>query len=183
MAAPGFVSARIYRNTNRYITISGLERGTCPTLPPLDGLIDTLFSRYRGKTKQSGNFDFNDAGRQDAPDYDSLIRNGMPDGQRSEAFQSVVWHLAGQGWTVEAIVDKLAQYPAGIGAKYADRLFEEVNRSYDKWHIEKRRNACGELVADTAPWPQIYLVKGELPRVVRTGSTITESAFLGDATE
>jgi primase-polymerase (primpol)-like protein len=34
----------LYRNTNRYITVSGLERGTCAALPPLDDLIDRLFS-------------------------------------------------------------------------------------------------------------------------------------------
>jgi hypothetical protein len=62
----------LYRNTNRYITISGLERGTCPALPPLDGLIDTLFSRYGGKAKQSGGFNFNDASPQDTQSYDDL---------------------------------------------------------------------------------------------------------------
>src|SRR5262249_11385197 len=52
----------LYRNTRRYITISGLERGSCAGLPPLDGLIDTLFGRYSGEARQqSGGFDFNDA--------------------------------------------------------------------------------------------------------------------------
>jgi hypothetical protein len=165
----------LYRNTNRYITISGLERGTCPALPPLDGLIDTLFSRYGGKAKQSGGFDFNDASPQDTQSYDDLIRNGAPDGQRSEAFQSVVWHLAGRGWTVEAIVDELAQHPAGIGAKYADRLFEEVTRSYGKRRTRKRRTAgCDEGTAG-APWPQIFITPGELPRVTDEA----EAALLG----
>jgi hypothetical protein len=159
----------LYRNTNRYITISGLERGACPALPSLEGLIDALFNRYSGKTKRSGGFDFNDAGGQDAPDYDDLIRNGAPDGQRSEAFQSVVWHLAGQGWTVEAITDELAKHPAGIGAKYADRLFEEVARSYDKWRIHKRKGATGH--EGDAPWPTIKVIKGELPRVVDEAET------------
>jgi len=155
----------LYRNTARYITISGAEIGEpCAELPPLDAFIDTLFARHNGHA--AGGLDFNDADPQAPPDYDDLIRNGAPDGQRSEAFQSVVWHLAGRGWTVEAILHELAKHPAGIGAKYADRLFEEVTRSYDKWHIQKRRNATGEPVAGTAPWPQIYVVKGELPRVV-----------------
>jgi hypothetical protein len=136
----------LYRNTPRYITVSGLERGTCSELPPLDGLIDTLFNRYSGKAKQSGGFNFNDASPQDTQNYDNLIRNGAPDGQRSEAFQSVVWHLAGRGWTVEAIVDELAKHPTGIGAKYLDRLFEEATRSFDKWRIHKRKGATGATV-------------------------------------
>jgi hypothetical protein len=36
----------VYRNTARYITISGLETTTCAELPPLDDLIDTLVSRH-----------------------------------------------------------------------------------------------------------------------------------------
>jgi hypothetical protein len=169
----------LYRNTNRYITISGLERGTCPALPSLDGLIDTLFSRYSGKTKQSDGFDFNDAGRQRAPDYDDLIRNGAPDGERSEAFQSVVWHLAGQGWTVEAIVDELAKHPTGIGAKYADRLFEEVTRSYDKWRTHKRQAAGCDEESAGIPWPQIQIIDGEGPRVI----TEAEEALLSAGDE
>jgi hypothetical protein len=161
----------LYRNTNRYITISGLEHGTCLALPSLDGLIDTLLSRHSGEAKQSGGFDFNNAGRQDAPDYDSLIRNGAPEGDRSEAFQSVVWHLAGQGRTIEAITEELRKHPAGIGAKYADRLFEEVTRSYDKWRTRRRQAAgCDEETA-VAPWPQIRITPGELPRVTDEAET------------
>jgi hypothetical protein len=165
----------LYRNTNRYITISGLERGTCPVLPSLDALIDTLFDRYSSKTPQSpasqspsnGEFDFNDASPQD---YDDLIRIGAPDGDRSELFHSVVWHLAGQGKTSDSITDELARHPAGIGAKYADRLFEEVVRSYAKWKSHRRRSALGEEAATGEEagdaWPEIYVVAGELPRVV-----------------
>ena len=36
----------VYRNTARYITMSGLERTPCAELPPLDDLIDTLVSRH-----------------------------------------------------------------------------------------------------------------------------------------
>jgi hypothetical protein len=161
----------IYRNTKRYITVSALERGSCAELPPLDRFIDTLLARHTGETRQqtNGGLDFNDAGPQSAPDYDDLIRNGAPEGQRSEAFQAVVWHLAGQGWTAEAITDELARHPNGIGAKYADRLHEEVTRSYEKWRARRRQAATGET-ADT-PWPQIFLIKGELPRIVDEAET------------
>jgi hypothetical protein len=159
----------LYRNTARYITISGKQFGACEKLPPIDDFLDALFDRYsKGSREPSSEFDFNDAGRQDAPDYDSIIRNGVPEGQRSEAFQSVVWHLAGQGWTVEQITDELAKYPAGIGAKYGDRLFEEISRSYGKWFAQKRANVTGEPSppGSNEPWPQIRVVGGELPRIV-----------------
>jgi hypothetical protein len=42
----------------------------------------------------------------------------------------LVWHLAGQGWTADAIAGELAKHRNGIGAKHADRLYEEVAPSY-----------------------------------------------------
>jgi len=103
----------IYRNTKRYITVSALERGSCAELPALDSFIDMLLARHTGEARQqtNGGLDFNDAGPQSAPDYDNLIRNGAPEGERSEAFNAVVWHLAGKGWTAEAITDEGRQTP------------------------------------------------------------------------
>src|SRR5262249_5945579 len=136
----------LYRNAARYITVSGLELGSCTELPPLDDFIDTLLARY-------GNAGPNPI------DYEGLIRNGAPEGQRSELFQAVVWHLANQGWSAEEISDELAKYPNGIGAKYAKRLPQEVERAYDKWRKRKRGPGAGA-------WPQIHIRGGELPRVV-----------------
>jgi primase-polymerase (primpol)-like protein len=90
----------LYRNTKKYITISGKERGACTALPPIDDLIDALEARFdeeKGQRRANGTsggtgLDFNAAGQQTVGrDYDSIIRNGVPDGQRSEVFQSVVW--------------------------------------------------------------------------------------------
>jgi hypothetical protein len=155
----------LYRNTARYITISGLQLGQCTELPPLDTFIDTLFARHSGQA--AGGHDFNDAGPQEGSlDYDDLIRNDAPEGRRSELFQAVVWHLAGNGWSVEQITDELARYPNGIGAKYADRLHTEVFRSYDKWRARQRAAVTGIAVPSNDPWPQIFIRAGELPRVV-----------------
>jgi hypothetical protein len=153
----------LYRNTARYITISGLQIGECPGLPPLDTFIDMLFARHSGQA--AGGLDFNDADPQASPDYDDLIQNGAPEGERSELFQAVVWHLAGKGWSAEQITDELAQHPNGIGAKYADRLHAEILRSYEKWRSRKRAAVTG-TTAPNDPWPQIYIRNGELPRVV-----------------
>jgi hypothetical protein len=64
--------------------------------------------------------------------YDDLIKNGAREGERSELFHAVVWHLAAKGWRIEQITDELAQHPNGIAAKYADRLQDEVTRSYSR---------------------------------------------------
>jgi hypothetical protein len=157
----------LYRNTARYITVSGLEVGTCAELPPLDTFIDRLFERFSGQAKTDG-LDFNDVGQQSSSiDYDDLIKNGAPEGERSELFQRCVWHLANQGWTTEQIIDELARHPNGIGQKYADRLHAEVERSYEKWRSRKRTAVTGDATsAANDPWPQIFIRAGELPRVV-----------------
>jgi hypothetical protein len=159
----------VYRNTARYITVSGLEIGVCAGLPPLDRFIDALLARYGGQA--AGGLDFNDAKSQlSSINYDDVIRNGAPEGQRGDLFHSVVWHLAGKAWTADQITDKLAKHPAGIAAKFADRLHAEVTRSYDKWRARKHAAANGGTATDD-PWPQIYIVQGELPRVVNEAET------------
>ena len=163
----------LYRDTARYITVSGLETSQCTELPPLDHLIDALLARHGYGQAQP--LDFNTAGPQRELDYEALIQNGAPEGERSELFQAVVWHLAGQGWTAEQVADELAKHPNGIGAKYADRLLAEVTRSYDKWRAHKRAAVTGGVEAPAGDWPQIVLTNGELPRIVSEA----EDALLG----
>jgi hypothetical protein len=154
----------LYRDTARYITISGLEIGHCAELPPLDDFIDTLLARH---SAPSGGIDFNAAGaQQPAADYDDLIQNGAQQGERSELFQACVWHLAGHGKPIDEIIDELAKHPNGIAAKYASRLQKEVERSYQKWRSRTRSAATGTTAALGASWPQILIKAGELPRVV-----------------
>src|SRR6516164_4949236 len=155
----------LYRNTARYITISGMEMGVpCAALPPLDEFIDRLLQRYG---QDPDGLDFNDVGPQQSLSIDDIIRNGAPEGERSELFQKVVWNLAGKGWSIDQITDELARYPNGIAAKYANRLNTEVSRSYEKWRSRKRAAAGGSEIAPSATaWPQIFIRAGELPRVV-----------------
>jgi putative DNA primase/helicase len=163
----------LYRNTARYITVSGLETSHCAALQTLDSLIDTLLARHGYGQAQP--LDFNTAGLQRELNYEALIQNGAPDGDRSELFQAVVWHLAGQGRSAEQIAEQLARHPNGIGAKYADRLLAEVARSCAKWRNYKRVEATGDSETVTGDWPQILLINGELPRVVNEA----EEALLG----
>ena len=80
----------------------------------------------------------------------------------------------GQGRTAEEIAEELAKYPNGIGAKYAGRLPAEVKRSFGKWQRTQQASATGatggtstmSTAARSAPWPQIYVKAGEIPRVV-----------------
>src|SRR5262249_15380867 len=156
----------------------------CDDLAPIDELLDLLLQRYDAPMLQKATkgLDFNTAGLQF--DYRSIIQNGVPDGQRSEAFQAVVWYLASQGWSLERILEELAKHPHGIGAKYANRLAREVDRSFEKWSAQRQASAIGIAAAPTAAgataaqsrasWPQIIIRPGELPRVVNEA----ESALL-----
>ena len=143
----------LYRNTARYITVSGIEVSNCAALPSLDSFIDTVMARHGAGINTNG-LDFNNAGQQQQPDgidYEELIRNGAPEGGRSELFQAVVWHLAAKGLSADQIAEELAQYPNGIGAKYAARLLAEVERSFAKWHVEasrKQQERNRELATD-----------------------------------
>jgi hypothetical protein len=133
----------IYRNCERYITITGVQLGECKELSRIDLLeqIKAYYSGEQSSTQKSGNgksssgrgFDFNNAGT--SFDYDKIIRNGAPEGKRSELFQACVWHLAAKRMSVDKIVAELMQYPSGIACKYINdkRLRPEVERSYDKW--------------------------------------------------
>jgi hypothetical protein len=215
-------SIEIYRNTARYITISGLQFGKCEKLPPVDDFLDKLLAQHlqvaadagrstststgaaagesvdtaagasSGGTNGSGSFDFNIVGRQwtaDPEKFEHILKYGVPEGQRSEAFQAVGWHLASRGWSAQEIEAEIVKYPAGIGAKYAGRLAEEIERSFLKYRARRHGEATrgpnggglgisgarantgagggsGGSVGGSGDWPQIRLVAGELPRIV-----------------
>jgi len=104
-----------------------------------------------------------------------LIRDGVSAGaDRSAAFHSVVAQLKKRRWSAAAIADLLERYPNGIAAKYAGRLREEVERSYDK-HTTSAPGAGRTKQSKTAPGVPgatpgtlrtIRVVAGELPRIV-----------------
>ena len=124
----------IYRRAVRYITVSGVEIGHCTALPNIDALIDDLIAQYGEKRAASGwgNFELDKRGIND------LIRNGAPERQRSEVFQSVIFRLANVGLSIADIEETLTEYPNGIAQKYVGRLREEIERSYSKWKTSVR---------------------------------------------
>jgi hypothetical protein len=178
----------LYRNTPRFITISGLQEGQCEAMGEIDGYLDELLKRFDGQPaapqsepqpQGTTKIDFNTAGPQHSDYFRDIIENGVPEGERSERFSEVVWHLASTGMTIEEIVAELAKHPNGIGFKYAKRLFAEVTRCFNKW--KKRRMASVGMIgaagsgsgigatnagASAMNWPQIKVIPGELPRVI-----------------
>jgi hypothetical protein len=134
----------IYRNAERYITITGAQVGECQELAPID-LLDKIKAHYdvkasAGSANGGKGFDFNSAGGNGKSiDWDAVIRDGAPAGSDASAlFHSVIGHLSGKGLSVDAIVDELSKWPNGIGHRYAGRLRGEVERSFNKWQRKAR---------------------------------------------
>ena len=135
-------AVEIYRNCERYITITGLQVGDCKELGTANGLLERIKEQMESAGKHSGasggtRFDFNTAGSK--IDYDDVIQNGAPDGvDVSALFHSVVGHLHNKGMTFDEIVEELGKWPNGIGQRYAGRLQQEVKRSFEKWTAKVR---------------------------------------------
>jgi hypothetical protein len=175
----------LYRNCARFITISGLQEGQCETMGEIDGYLDELLARFAGQPAASQSatlLDLNTASLQQMDYYHEILANGAAEGERSERFAELVWHLAGAGMSIEEIADELARHPNGIGAKYAKRLLAEVTRCFNKWKTHRLTGVTGMAAgaaraATGSPgvavatravmnWPQIKVIPSELPRIV-----------------
>jgi hypothetical protein len=166
----------LYRNCERFITISGLQEGTCESLGEIDAYLDELAERF-GKVIPPAIptlpviLDLNNIPLSNLSTYyQDILENGVPEGQRSEAFAEIVWHLASKGMSAEEIEAELRKHPNGIGAKYAKRLPVEVTRCFNKWRARRQASVAGTASSisptSSSPWPQIHVIPSELPRVV-----------------
>jgi hypothetical protein len=128
----------IYRNCERYITITGIQVGACKELGSANGLLEQIREEMERAGKHSGTrFDFNQASSK--IDYDDVIQNGAPDGADASAlFHAVVGHLYSKGMSVDEIVETLSKPIHGIGRRYPGRLRQEVERSFKKWSEKAR---------------------------------------------
>jgi hypothetical protein len=140
-------AVEVYRKATRYITVSGLEISRCAALPNIDKLIDDIIAQYDRAEHSAGNGRNTSGGEFAFDDIDTLIKNGAPETQRSEAFARCVWSLAGRGLSADKIEARLRRYPNGIAAKYIKRLRPEINRCYAKWRKAQEREAARQSSA------------------------------------
>ena len=163
-----------YRKTARFIAITGLMLGDCAQLSPFDDFMELAVARY------DRNGPDEERRHRVHQHFINLLRNGVPWPDRSEHFQGVVWHLANVGWTIDQIVQEMARYPNGIALKYADRLHQEVTRSYEKWAAPepcptKRlpiiRSIDGQI-ARMVDQAQSALIAADVPIFVRGGMLV-----------
>jgi hypothetical protein len=136
----------VYRNTARYITVTGAQLGECKELAQLDPLLDEIKAYYDQNGKNGNGFDFNKAGA--SINYDEIIQSGAPAGADvSAVFHQVIGHLSAKGLTVDKIVEELAKWPNGIARRYAGRLRGEVERSFEKWQAKRKINTSSNTTA------------------------------------
>jgi hypothetical protein len=173
----------IYRNAERYITITGVQLGNCKELGPAEGLLEKIKTQLdeengKGNGQHEADFDFNETGNQarGSIDYDAVIRNGAPpNANASNVFHSVVGHLAGKRMSIDEITEELAKWPNGIGQRYPKRLRQEVERSVGKWQTKQRIPKGGTAKSSTGGEPDEELTwdgtdKKNIPRPTCTNA-------------
>jgi hypothetical protein len=162
-------AVEVYRNCERYITVTGIQVGDCDELGSANGLLEQIREGMERAGKHSGasgtRFDFNQAGSK--IDFDDVIENGAPNGADVSAlFHSVVGHLYSKGMSVDEIVETLSKPIHGIGRRYPGRLRQEVERSFEKWTAKAR------ITPDAAPDATEPEEKLEWDRLDRKGRPI-----------
>lgn len=109
-----------------------------------------------------------------SPGLQELVRDGVPEGQRSEEFHHAVGWLKDEGYSADAIVKVMEAHPGGIAEKYINRdLAKEVKRCFDKVETKadtkhpalKPKDGLRLFSLDEIiNWPlPTYLVDGMLP--------------------
>jgi AAA domain len=162
------VSIESYRNCPRYITVSGMTlSGVKPRtadLVNLNTMIDTVVKELSAQTSSAPpqnddapqrvnkrdvsnseldnkNLNYIEMGLPDS--LIKLIRDGAPEGERSDQFNHAVKWLKDKNVKIETIIKLLLKYPDGIAAKYnaKKRVGVEAYRVYDKPDNPKPQNA------------------------------------------
>jgi Virulence-associated protein E len=144
-----------FRSCARFITVSGVEVGSCSALPNIDSLIDEVVATYDAKPKARTNGAKANSADLSSEQFQELLIsgtvNGIPPEHTGAACHSVVWHLAAQGKGLDEIIALLRASPNGVAAKFlkpSDRLDKEVARSFEKYgeangpfpHVDKAGN-------------------------------------------
>lgn len=126
------VVSDIARVSSRLVENKGRLHPAQPTLtaPTLTAKDFEPAPPYQPKTGSLGLM----LGRDEAGELDSLIRAGVPQGQRSEQFYRAVGLAKRLNWTPESLDRAMRQHPGGIASKYLapDRLRAEISRAWGK---------------------------------------------------
>jgi hypothetical protein len=132
------VSVEIYRNAQRYITVTGAQIGDVSQLANIDAQADAIAAQLGGKTESNGR------------DLEALIRDGCGNdfgGDRSRAVWYVIHQLLKQARPVDEIVAVLLERGNGISAHIYDQKHPEA---YARRQVEKAQQERAEETSDDA---------------------------------
>jgi Uncharacterized conserved protein len=163
------VSIEVYRNCERYITISGAQMlRTAHRLADIDGLIDQVLLELGEQPSAPPKNDPPHTGEDgDEPPADEatlaimeamlppelreLIENGVAEPNRSTEFISAVNKLRRSKWCLVDIIALFKKYPNGIAEKYKGRIAKETKRAFDRPDKEQQSDDEGEKPTDDKP--------------------------------
>jgi hypothetical protein len=139
------MSVEIYRNAERYITVSGAQIGDASQLANIDAQADAVASKL-GDTNQAEAAEKAETSKRH--DLDSLIRDGCGDdfgGNRSRAVWYAINQLLKQGRSVDDIVELLLDRANGISAHVYDQANPDA---YARRQVEKAQKENSEELND-----------------------------------
>jgi Virulence-associated protein E len=131
LSAPGEGRIEVYRNSKRFLTVTGEQIDPDSELAVIDGLIEKLRMRSLAGVTGAGPTNGDGGGEKDKPDHST-----------SGIFHKKVCRHAGQGLEPEEIVGLIRKYPKrwddtkAVQFDKEGRLLDEVKRSYEKWRAE-----------------------------------------------
>jgi hypothetical protein len=143
------MSIEIYRNAERYITVSGDQIDEAQQLVNIDAETDAVASKL-GNAKQTNSAGKNGNGSSKQHDVDSLIRDGCGDdfgGDRSRAVWYVINQLLKQGRSADDTIAVLLDRANGISAHVYDQSDPEA---YARRQVEKAQKQSAEDTNDDA---------------------------------
>jgi hypothetical protein len=142
------LSVELYRNCERYITISNAPLEGVTELNDIDALLDTVLDELEKRKRPDKTPQWDDTVIEDSKAVDlnliepfldddllALVRDGVRKGDRSDQFFHAVGWLKDSKCSVVEIFALLWKYKDGIAAKYStsiDRLSKETQRAYTK---------------------------------------------------
>ena len=180
----------IFSECNRYICVTGAQvEGCSPDVTDIGALTKTLVAdkghlhaqggaqaasgasgATGGRGRQRRQSDGDDANSTSVEDQRLLrqIRNGAPEGERSEVFFAICGRAKDLGWTPERLESEMRGHPNGIAAKYLaplDRLHDEIARAWAKAEDRGAQNAQaradGRVTLGDVLEANIYTPEGE----------------------
>ncbi|MEI8180518.1 DUF5906 domain-containing protein [Aestuariivirga sp.] len=187
---PNGGALEIFSECNRYICVTGAQvEGCSPNFNDIGALTKILVANKGhlhaqggaqaasgasgatgGRGRQRRQSDGDDANSTSVEDQRLLrqIRNGAPEGERSEVFFAICGRAKDLGWTPERLESEMRGHPNGIAAKYLaplDRLHDEIARAWAKAEDRDAQNAQaradGKVTLGDVLEANIYTPEGE----------------------